>query len=500
VDNIIRRKKAGQTIILLAVALTAIIAMAALAIDGGMAFLDKRRLQVAADAGALAGADALQSLPLPNYSPAHTQAVQVVVDNLPGTTVPATIPTSASFSALALGSNYTMDVNANSATTGWDTYQVIVHHSNPTFFAPAIGFGSTIPVAASAKALSGTYPFALILLDDQDIQFADLQLNGNPATLVLQQGNQHGGAFSNEGIDWGGLGSSVQFNPCGTSGDLWAANASLTQQTNALTHTDGYYGDGGDASTPCANHPSPTYPKSSARLPFPNYPEPRVTGPTYSSNISVPGAPGTKYWLCPGTYTGTFAQGSNDTVILQPGVYRFTNTLGIAGGTFKSATAADYPATATSFVNCSGTPADPGAGNYGVILEIYPTACATNYFAVSGGASVTLASSPRYNNINVYVELYNHIAYPTFQQAGNCPGSAAPAAPGGTHVVHIAGSGATSITGALYGPGDNMYIAGSAAGTGVGQIVCWTLIIAGGGSVTETYNPAYLPYFRGLIQ
>ena len=66
--------------------------------------------------------------------------------------------------------------------------------------------------------------------------------------------------------------------------------------------------------------------------------------------------------------------------------------------------------------------------------------------------------------------------------------------------MSLSGSGTQSIQGALYGPGDNMTIGGTPTGTGVGQIVAWTVTINGNGSVVEAYNPAYLPYFRGLVQ
>mgnify|MGYP002682684856 FL=1 len=52
-------KTKGQIIVLFALGLLALIALAALVLDGGMLFLNRRTAQAAADAGALAGARAL---------------------------------------------------------------------------------------------------------------------------------------------------------------------------------------------------------------------------------------------------------------------------------------------------------------------------------------------------------------------------------------------------------------------------------------------------------
>lgn len=49
----------AQTLVLVALALGALIGLAALAIDGGNAYAQRRRAQNAADAGAIAGTRAL---------------------------------------------------------------------------------------------------------------------------------------------------------------------------------------------------------------------------------------------------------------------------------------------------------------------------------------------------------------------------------------------------------------------------------------------------------
>jgi Flp pilus assembly protein TadG len=509
-DRLKRRRQRGQTIIILVIALTALAGLLAIGVDGGMIYLDKRRLQNAADAGALAGADAAETLPLPTYAPAHQAALNEVYHNLfQGTTVP-TVPVAAgaTYTLTDASGAYYIQLGANVASLSTDTYQVTITHAYTFFAAQSIGFsastcqpkpGSTtftnaFCLAARAKAESATYPFALVLLNDQQLNFADFSLSGTPSTLVLQSGGTKGGMFTNEGLGFGGN-PVITFSPCGTSGDLWAANATAAQQTATLAHTQGYYGAA--STSPCAA-PTGTYPKVSAHIPFPNYPEAKVTGPTYStSSIGVSGS-GNVAYLCPGTYSVSISLSNNNTIVLYPGVYRFTSSITLNGGTFRVAnTGGDYPTPggATTY-NCAGYSV-PGSqpADIGVILEFLPTSCSASSFSVSGGGTVTLVPSAKYNNINFYIETL--AAYPAFATT-TCPPPVGKA--GGTYAFNLSGGGTYSIKGALYGPGDNMAIGGNGANTGVGQVIAWTLACSGNGTLTETYDPAYLPYFRGLVQ
>jgi Flp pilus assembly protein TadG len=497
-----RRKLAGQAVIIFALAIVAMTGLMVIAVDGGAIYLDKRRLQNAADAAALAGADATETLPLRSYSVPHQVALNEIYHNLfPGVAVP-TVPAAAgaTYSTSAFSGTYQFVLTANIANVSQDTYLAVVNHAYTFFAAQALGFGaSTCTLGATttsnaiclqgrAKALAATYPFALILLDDQDISWENLQINGTNGKLILHDGGTKGGAFSNESMTAGN--GSITFNPCGQSGDLWAVNESVTGGINIPGHTTGYQGDPGVY--PACGAPGTPYPKNTVKLPFPNYPEPAVTGPTYSPNLTASGG---TYYLCPGLYQGTLSESSpGSTVILYPGVYRFTSpiALSLSGGTLRGATAFDYPLPGAAVaINCTGYNTSTAPSDLGLIIELKPPDCATNGFAVSGGSTtITLRPSPRYYNISFYVELV--APYPGLGCALSIPA--------GTHEVRITGQANLNIYGAIYGPGDNMFFCGNGAGYGVGQIVAWTMIICGNGTVDEHYNPAYLPYFRGLIQ
>src|SRR5438445_13481213 len=103
-----RRKLAGQALIIFALAILALTGLLVIAVDGGSIYLDKRRLQNAADAVALAGGDAAESLPLRTYYIAHQAALNEVYHNLfPETAVP-TVPSgaSATYTATAFSGTY----------------------------------------------------------------------------------------------------------------------------------------------------------------------------------------------------------------------------------------------------------------------------------------------------------------------------------------------------------------------------------------------------------
>jgi hypothetical protein len=107
---------------------------------------------------------------------------------------------------------------------------------------------------------------------------------------------------------------------------------------------------------------------------------------------------------------------------------------------------------------------------------------------IGGSSNISIVPSPKYFNINVYID-----TMPNWQ-------SVCTAGPGGTNVVQITGGGYYGIQGAIYGPADNMVISGGGSGSGVGQIVAWTLGLNGGAAINELYDPSHLPYLKGLIE
>ena len=91
--GLFERRQAGQAIVLVAAAVLVLTAILMLAIDGGGIYLERRQLQNAADAGALAGAENLWSSNPPGYVAMHSQALSTIGKNL-NTSVAGISPTS----------------------------------------------------------------------------------------------------------------------------------------------------------------------------------------------------------------------------------------------------------------------------------------------------------------------------------------------------------------------------------------------------------------------
>ena len=487
------RRQSGQAVILVAVAVLVLTAILALALDGGGIYLDKRQLQNAADSAALAGAEQLMAVPT-SYTNIHNQAITNLLKNLPDTSLVGTVcnlgcpnlktigvPGMTGIGSINLGAGY--DVELSAATSY--TYQVSVWHVHPVAVAPIHRFQSTITLAARATAQNANLPYAIVLLQDSAkyAQWSNFNINGTPGAVVLQGGGgaaNRGGIFSNESIAAGNATPAITFAPYppgGTAGDLWAVNED-SADANGLNTVGRVVGQ----QTPGK------VPRVASHLDFPNYPEPPPPAATYNGSTVVNGPP---QLLCPGQYTNQINVQNGATALLYPGVYQVqANGVSVQGTLRTLASQADLPA------SCPGLPSLNTWGTFdpGVIIEVTPanaagsTLCNKHIFSAAASSNIMLTPSPKYFNISLYIEVMTNWQ------------SICTTQPLGTNVVRFSGGACYSIGGAIYGPADNMVITGSSCGSGVGQIVAWTLTLNGNGNVNETFDPSHLPYMKGLTQ
>jgi hypothetical protein len=477
------RKQSGQAVVLVAVAVLVLTAILALALDGGGIYLDKRQLQNAVDAAALAGAELLMAVP-PSYRNVHNQGIQNLVKNIPGTSISGTAcslscpsqptigtPGGNGVGTITLGAGYFAELEVPNSYT----YRVTLWHTHPVAVAPIHGFQSTITLAARATAQNANLPYAVVLLQDKPAyaQWHDFEINGTPGAVALQgggsPGDDRGGIFSNASIAAGSGTPAISFSPSGNAGDLWALNESGGDQAGLNT-----------AGRVVGQQTPGPQPQTASHLNFPTYPEAVAPASTYGgTDVSS----GTQV-LCPGQYTSQLDVSSGATAILFPGVFHVNGNVGVQG-TLRTLTPSDLPITTCGQTVSSGA-------DLGVILEIQPdpgtTDCDRHVLSVASGATLTLTASPKYFNISVYVE-----PLPSWQTVCS-------RAQLGSNVVRFSSGACYSISGAIYGPADNMAMGGSGCGTGVGQVVAWTLKIDGGGTVNVTFDPTKLPYMKGLTQ
>ena len=155
-----RRSRSGQAIVIMALAMVAICGMLALAIDAGRLYFQRRLMQDAVDAGALAGAqDLVATNTYPNgqsnWALYHAQQDTFSVFNLSGVGT-ASDPAYAQPSVTQTQGGYTV---TSVAPTGYDNkqVQVTVSYNATGTFAQILGFNQ-INIQATATAEAGTNP------------------------------------------------------------------------------------------------------------------------------------------------------------------------------------------------------------------------------------------------------------------------------------------------------------------------------------------------------
>ncbi len=156
-----RDSKRGQILVILTLAMVAICGMLALTVDAGRLYFQRRLMQDAVDAGALAGAqDLVATVTYPNGNPSnalyHALQLTFAVFNLTPTN-----PQGSAFYNSPPGNTVTDTVGGYAVTavapSGYNNKQVkvTVNYAASTTFAQIIGFAQ-VPIVATAVAEAGT--------------------------------------------------------------------------------------------------------------------------------------------------------------------------------------------------------------------------------------------------------------------------------------------------------------------------------------------------------
>lgn len=147
------RQECGQGLVLGTLAMIVILGFAALAIDVGMFLHERREMQKAVDAAALAGAQKLPDSWTEAEVDAHEWLGKNDVDGTNGDTVEISFTCTSEY-----------EIACDPATNRWDTIVVRAERNVPFHFAPVLGLDN-LPVSASAagcRGLCGETPFAAL--------------------------------------------------------------------------------------------------------------------------------------------------------------------------------------------------------------------------------------------------------------------------------------------------------------------------------------------------
>jgi len=159
------RNERGQAVVLTVLAMVVLLGMAALVLDVGAWFHEKRQLQATADAAALAAAQALPERPSDATNLALTYA-----------------------SKNGGGGVTASDITISTTKYGNDTVRVNAHKTDPGFFSRVLGI-SSVNVKSSATATKGSYTgwakgLAPWVIDKPSVQF------GQVITFKVTSGDQ----------------------------------------------------------------------------------------------------------------------------------------------------------------------------------------------------------------------------------------------------------------------------------------------------------------------
>jgi hypothetical protein len=426
-----RNSESGHVLITVAIAMTVLLGFAGIAADVSYLEHVKRRMQTAADAGALAGA----------YQLLASGVTNPCTDATANTNATTAARNDSQLNQYTNGSsNTTVTVNCppTSGTYNGDNsaVEVIVSQSNqPNFFMAALGRSQATVAARAVGHLSGGNGCIVGL--SRTASPATVRFGG---TAIVTVGC---GVFSNGNMTCS-PGATLNTAFVGAAGSSTCSGAQ-----NLVPIKD-----------PLANLPAPTFPHACGTTGNGTSGTPYVGSPGF---LNITG--GTVY-LNPGVYCGGIRVGAGATVYFNPGDYILAgggsgnNALNINGGTVSGSGVFFY-LTGSQSTTSSFT----GETSYGTL-------------SVNGGTTVNLSapSSGTYSGILFYSD---RTITPT----------------GGSSSVTVNGTSGSGFDGAFYFPHSDVTINGTAAAgtTSAGNIPIIANTVTFTGGAVFNGNIAALP-------
>jgi len=200
------RQEFGQGLVLGTLAMIVILGFAALVLDVGMFMHEKRELQKAVDAAALAAAQKLPDSWTEAEADAHEWLDKNEVDVTDGDSVDISFTCTSEY-----------EIACDSSADRWDTIVVHAERNVPLNFAPLLGLDDVTvsATAAGCRGLCGAAPFraldVMMVLDrTQSMSGSDMTNAKNAAKAIL-------GVFSEE---WQRVGLAA-LGPAKSSSDCW---------------------------------------------------------------------------------------------------------------------------------------------------------------------------------------------------------------------------------------------------------------------------------------
>jgi hypothetical protein len=437
-----RRAQSGQAVVVVAGMVVALTVLGALVFDVGLAMSDRRNLQAASDAAALAGA---RSYPV-STAKAHWVAMQYLSASLgfalpAGSCAGAASCPAGTYSVAGYSIQFTDAMRPNSIVLYPSVLDVVVNHQQPSIFARMFGINQ-LATAASARAItpgpqidSSVYAVAAVS--------GNAMINGGGAAFQTVTGPVYAyGSFGANNVPHSTGVPSVQTNydstPCPGNPQNFLNNGGGSNSLNYNT-TDGL--------------PMP----NNLNIPPPNTfdnASPIATGPTYTSAASAKDGAGN--WM-PGIYNGFAPSGGK----MNGGVYKIINTAGINLGSITN-----------TVHTVSGT--SNGANAVAIVLDSSDTGALDISSAILNGLDDL--NPPSYTGPRDPAGTHNFVIF-----GGNGPNAFA-----GTMTV---GPGATTdMSGIIYLPKVAYNSNGNSSPQFTGSLTVASMTVNGGGNGAQVFH------------
>lgn len=351
------RSQRGQTMVLLALLITALCGMLGLAIDGGRAFVDRRQIQNAADASA--GAGAVTFLRSQSFTTAELAALdRYEVDrSLPVTTSGGSDPCSPAWSAPASGQSVTftctfpsdvsqgltLTVKDSGPPAAYDEFIATGRHSLLTEIIQVIGSPNTVAISASGCAVT----WDTSVCSAPGIGPQPNLLTIPPVVLATSAACGTGGdALSLSGGGTAGVVGNVVSYGDVTSGTAGVAG-DVTYTCGSSPSTTLYCFPGGTATAPCPAGQAPSSTFQAGKPPPYSFPAaPASSTPQSTNGLAVNLTSGLYSAVSAGgggaggsgsiNFGGSLGPYQSPCYFLAAGVYNFSGATNIAGGVWSN--------------------------------------------------------------------------------------------------------------------------------------------------------------------
>lgn len=474
------RAERGQIMVITAFCFVAIVAMAALVIDGGFSLGRRRNLQDAGDAAAIAGANQIKAAGTsrgcsdtagPPPGPPRADVVQAVLDSL-ALNMPSLDPADVAITCPEGRDN--------------DAVRVVLTQDSRTFFAGVIGADEvtirTISAAVNGAIFGTTY--SVVLLDPGNPSWPNGR-RGCPSFLL-----SGGPTVTFEG--------SLQVNSScsAASGGALATNGNATTLTvagGAVLRLAGEY-----KPQALTISPAPLEHMSTISDPLEGLPPIDENGLPVRSNSKLI-LNNTSQVLEPGVYKGGIELRNSSQAFLRPGIY-FLKGGGLDVG--AQAKVFSIPAGLSSTADATWDADCPRATCGVLIYNTAATSGTMGQISIAAGSTLRLRSYYPDADALLGYQYADYLNLLLWQDANPVPTNTYEQPP-----VRLNGGGAVTVSGTVYAPSAAVEMGGGSGGSGGAvsltlQFIAWDLSIQGNAAFTFFYRDTDFtkPTGYGLVE